>query len=225
MAVLLGTAGAVLALGACGSAGSGSAASSATTPAAPTSSASAVTSSAAPSTPVSPPSPSRTASPSKTPATAEPVARPVLVLESDGLGYVVGDAAIRHLPFGSDGTAVVTAVGTALGGSLTRNDLPECGQGPRTGAGRAGFSVLLDGTKFVGWTDQGAKGRHLTTADGLGIGSTLRDIKAGRPGTTTSEGSVGTEFIDGDGFGGILGGASLTSRATLVYAGETCFFR
>ncbi|MBI4943981.1 MAG: hypothetical protein HY830_24845 [Actinobacteria bacterium] len=228
VAVLLGTAGAVLALAACGSAGSGSAASTAattpTTPAAPSSSAPVVTSSAAASAPASPPSASRTASPSTT-RTAAPAARPVLVLESDGLGYVVGGAAIRHLPFGSDGTAVVRAVGTALGGSLTRNDLPECGQGPRTAAGRAGFSVLLDGTTFVGWTDQGAKGRHLTTADGLGIGSTLRDIKAGRPGTTTSEGSVGTEFVDGDGFGGILGGASLTSRATLVYAGETCFFR
>ncbi len=222
----MGTAGAVLALAACGSGSSGAAASSAaTTPAAPSSSAPAVTSSAAPSTPVRPSSPSKTARPSTTRTTTKPVARPVLVLESDGLGYVVGDAAIRHLPFGSDATAVVTAVGTALGGSLTRNDLPECGQGPRSSAGRAGFSVLLDGTKFVGWTDQGAKGRRLTTADGLGVGSTLRDITAGRPGTTTSEGSVGTEFVDADGFGGILAGASPTSRATLVYAGETCFFR
>jgi hypothetical protein len=213
---------AVLALAACGSSSSGaSASSSAPSPAATTSPADVVTSSAAVST-SSPAAPTTTAT--KTP-TAEPAQRPVLVLESDGLGYLVGDASIKHLPFGSDATAVVTAVGTALGGSLTKNDLPECGQGPRSGAVRAGFSVLFDGSKFVGWTDQGAKGRSLTTADGLGVGSTLREIKAARPGTTRTDGSVGTEFIDSDGFGGILDGGGLSSRATLVYAGETCFFR
>ena len=211
--------------------------SSSSTAAGTTSQPAAVTSSSSPATstqpaPTSTPaaSPSTSSAPAATtkPApTTKPVAAPapVLVLEPDGLGYVVGESSVRHLKFGTDAATVRTVVAKALGGKLTVNDLPECGQGPRTSAGRAGFTVLVDGTSFVGWTDQGAKGRRLTTLDGLGIGSTWKAVQESLPGATVADGSLGAEFTDDGGFGGILAGMSPSSKVTLLYAGETCFFR
>jgi hypothetical protein len=144
-----------------------------------------------------------------------------MILEPDGLGFLVGDASIRHLRFGeANATAVSSALTAALGGALTVNALPECGQGPRKSLQRAGFSALLDGTKFVGWTDQGAAGRRLT-----GIGSTLGSVKASMTGVTTANDTLGPEFFSTSGFGGMLTGLTSSSTVKLTYAGETCFFR
>jgi hypothetical protein len=149
-----------------------------------------------------------------------------MILEPDGLGFLVGDASIRHLRFGeADATAVSSALTAALRGPMTVDDLPECGQGPRKGLRREGFSALLDGTKFVGWTDQGATGRHLTTANGVGIGSTLGQVEVAMTGVTTSNDSLGPQFISTSSFGGMLTGLTSGSKVTLTYAGETCFFR
>jgi len=165
-------------------------------------------------------------SPAAAAPTSTSAVHPVMVLEPDGLGFLVGDASIRHLRFGeADATAVTSALTAALGGPLTVDNLPECGQGPRKGLRRAGFSALLDGTKFVGWTDQGAAGRHLTTVNGIGIGSTLGQVTAAMTGVTTSNDSLRPEFISAGGFGGTLTGLATGSTVKLTYAGETCFFR
>jgi hypothetical protein len=159
-------------------------------------------------------------------AHASAVVAPTMILEPDGLGFLVSDASIRHLRFGeADATAVSSALTAALGGALTVNDLPECGQGPRKSLQRAGFSALLDGTTFVGWTDQGAAGRRLTTANGIGIGSTLGSVKASMTGVTTANDTLGPEFISTSSFGGMLTGLTSSSTVKLTYAGETCFFR
>jgi len=185
---------------------------------APATSAAATTSSAA-ATSVAPPSPTPR-------ATATTAVHPVMVLEPDGIGFLVGDASIRHLRFGeADATAVSSALTASLAGPLTVNNLPECGQGPRKSLQRAGFSALLDGTKFVGWTDQGAPGRHLTTANGIGIGSTLGAVKAAMTGVTTANDTLGPEFFSTSSFGGMLTGLTSSSTVKLTYAGETCFFR
>ena len=149
---------------------------------------------------------------------------PYLVLQSDGLGLGSG-ASIRQLRFGEADADTVRGALRATLGMPEENDLPECGQGARTSLGRDGFSVLLADDVLVGWTDQGDKGRALTTADGLGIGSTLKEIRAARADVEVTEGSLGPEFLDGAGFGGILDGTKGSSKATLVWAGETCFFR
>ena len=223
---------ACVALAACtsGSSVAGGATSATTTsePAAVSSSAPATTTPAATtSTPAPATSTPATSKPATSkPATSKPAATTFpLVLEPDGLAYVVGSSSIRQVPFGTDAATVKMVVGKALGGTLTANDLPECGQGPRASAGRNGFTILLDGTKFVGWTDQGGTGRRFTTLDGVGVGSTFADVKASRPGVTAETGSLGPEFTDTDGFGGILAGTSPKSKVTLLYAGETCFFR
>ena len=213
------------ALAACGGGSSTTAGASSQAAEPSTSSAPAVTTTTpAPSTSSPAPATSTSAATTSSAPATKPAPAVVLVLEPDGLGYVAGGAAVKHLSFGSDATTVKNVVAKALGKPAV-NDLPECGQGPRSSAVRAGFTVLLDGATFVGWSDQGAKGRTLTTLDGLGVGSTFADVKASRPGVTATSGTLGPEFTDTDGFGGILTGTSPKSRVTLLYAGETCFFR
>jgi peptidoglycan hydrolase-like protein with peptidoglycan-binding domain len=150
--------------------------------------------------------------------------RPVIILEGDGLGFLTGRSSIRQVPFGANAATARQAVTTALG-PLTVTALPDCGQGPRTSAARAGFSLLLDGRRFVGWTDQGAPGRRLTTADGLGIGSTLAQLRRSLGTVTVTRGTLGPEWTSGRGLSGLLDGTRPTSRVTVIDSGETCFFR
>ena len=181
-------------------------------------------SSPAPEPSSSPPQPSPTPSPSPSPS---PTAgfQPQLILEPDGLGFLVGPASIRHLTFAdTSADAIRTALAHVLG-TLKTQPLPECGQGARTSLSRDGFSVLLSGTKFVGWTDQGSKGITLTTAIGLGIGSTLAQVKQAEGAVTLDNATLGPEFFKENGISGFLTGLKDTSKVTAVYAGETCFFR
>ena len=156
--------------------------------------------------------------------TGSGVARPVMVLQSDGLGFFVGGSSIRQMPFGSPVTAVRTAV-TATLGRLVATSLPECGQGPRTEASHGGFSLLFDGGRFVGWTDQGRSGQRLTTGDGLGIGSTLAVLRRSLGTVTVSASSLGVEWSVEGGLSGLLAGRLNGSTVTVISGGETCFFR
>jgi hypothetical protein len=148
----------------------------------------------------------------------------VLILEPDGLGVVTGAASIRQLPFGSDFT-VVRNVLTATLGTLSSTSQTECGQGPRLQLARHGFTALFDGTRFVGWFDGGRSGLNLTTADGLGVGSTLGAVRSSAAGVKVTSDTLGPEFSSVGGLGGLLDGTSNTSKVTSLWAGESCFFR
>lgn len=133
---------------------------------------------------------------------------------------------VDRLPFGALSARVTAAVKDVLGaGKSSRN--PECGQGPRSTYWVKGFSVLLNGKKFVGWTDQGAPGRRLAAADGTGVGITLARLRALHPKKIkVFRSSLGWEFSHaGKGINGLLTGNRPKSRVTTVFAGETCFFR
>jgi hypothetical protein len=155
-----------------------------------------------------------------------PASKPVLVLEPDGLGVLVGESSIRHFTFASSGAAEITSVVSHVLGAGRTTSLPECGQGPRSTYQVKGLSLLLDGKRFVGWHEQGAPGRTLTSADGVGIGMTLAKLKSLRPAVKVRKESLSAEFYeDEDTINGFLDGRSSSSRVTSVYAGETCFFR
>ncbi len=151
------------------------------------------------------------------------IVRPVLVLEPDGLGFVVGTASIRHVRFGSSSTTLRTALTAALG-PLQTDVQSECGQGPRTSFLRNGFSVLIAGSRFVGWTEQGGAPRR-TTGDGIGVGSTLTALRASFGTVTLSRTSLGDEWASPGPIAGLISGRQPTSRVTTIYSGETCFFR
>lgn len=158
-------------------------------------------------------------------APASPAGSPQLLLEPGGLGLPTGSS-VRRLAFGTDGATLSETLRTALG-PVTRQTLDECGQGARIQLSSAGFSVLLDGATFVGWTDSGRSARRLTTASGIGVGSTLAGLRSAYAQVTVTEGTLGPEFSTGAdlGLGGLLDGTAPTSKITTIYAGETCFFR
>lgn len=205
-------------LAGCGSSGSSTvAAASASVSGPPT---------ASPSAAAGPSSTSPSSSPSIAPTASRTAAdQPTIVLEPDGLGAFVGGASIRQLPFDSTPAEQVVATVDAVLGTGTDATNSECGQGSRRTHTAGGFQVLLDGSRFAGWFDPGTPGRHLTTANGIGIGMTLGELEKLLPGVQVLNETLGPEFTDGNGFGGFLTGTTATSTVTKLYAGETCFFR
>ena len=159
-----------------------------------------------------------------TPSTTAPAA--TLVLEPDGLGLVVGPASIRHLTFAGATTDQVTAQLRAALGSGSTTPSPDCGVGRRTFSS-GGLSVLLKGSRFLGWTYQAPAGSTGTarTADGIGAGSSLAELRAARPRVTVTTSTLGPEFVGPGGLSGLLTGTSGSSTVTLLRAGETCSFR
>ena len=155
-----------------------------------------------------------------------PAAAPVLSLRPDGLALLTADGATAStLLFGTATAAQVDRAITLALGKPIRDTLPECGQGPRMASTRDNFSALYDGTRFVGWSDRGKTRRKLTTANGLGVGSTLAQVKQREADATVSADTLGPEFFSETGVSGMLDGTKSTSKVTLIYAGETCFFR
>jgi hypothetical protein len=147
------------------------------------------------------------------------------MLNPDGLGAAVGSASIRQLPFRStDLTSVRTVLASTIG-TPRRLENPECGQGPRTSLDVKGFTALFAGSRFVGWSDDGRTGHKLTTGDGLGVGSTLAQVRSSLGQVTVTTDSLGPEFTSSGGLSGLLSGTAPSSTVTLLYAGESCFFR
>lgn len=159
---------------------------------------------------------------SAVPAPMVDVARPVLVLAADGLDLAAPGAALRRLPFRQTGSPVVRAAVEAALGLGERTELAGCGQGRRAAYVFDGFRVLLDGDRFVGWTEQGAPGRALATAQGLGLQSSLAELRAVLPDVEVVEGRVGTEW-SGSGLSGRLDGPE--GGVVEISGGETCVAR
>ena len=84
-----------------------------------------------------------------------------------------------------------------------------------------GLVVTLRGGRFVGWT--APETSPLTTADGIGAGATLGELRAARPDVQVRQG-LGTEWTSGE-LAGFLHGTRTSSRVTSLYAGDVCLAR
>jgi hypothetical protein len=146
-----------------------------------------------------------------------------LLLEAGGLGVVLDDTRIEHLPFGTAAGTVRTAV-TRLVGPLATKRRTDCEQGLRTSSTAGGLELLFRGSRFVGWTDTGTPGRHLTTGDGIGVGITVAALEDSGTGVTLERLPGGrVEWTSGP--GGLYGrttSVAAAGRVTLVSSGETC---
>jgi hypothetical protein len=153
----------------------------------------------------------------------DPSAQPVLLLEAGGLGVVLDDTRIEHLPFGTAASTVRTAVARLVGPATSRRRT-DCEQGSRTSLSVGGLELLFGGTRFVGWTDTGTPGRRLTTGDGIGVGITVAALRdSGTDVTLDRRPGGGGEWTSGP--GGLYGrttSVATTGRVTLVSSGETC---
>jgi hypothetical protein len=153
----------------------------------------------------------------------DPSSRPTLLLEAGGLGVVLDDTRIEHLPFGTSAGTVRTAVARLVGPLNTRRRT-DCEQGVRTSSAVGGLELLFQGSRFVGWTDTGSAPDRLTTGDGIGVGITVAALRSsGTDVTLERRPGGGGEWTSGP--GGLYGRTTSVSgkgRVTLVSSGETC---
>lgn len=166
-------------------------------------------------------SPSVAASPS-----AEPSAQPSpadgaqVVLRPDGLSFPDGSST-SALTFGSAASTVRDALDRRLGAG-GEAATPDCGPEASVVQYDGGLFLRLQGGRFVGWTS-GSPG--LSTADGIGVGSTLAELRAALPDITVSDGSLGPEWSTESGLAGFLDGTEDSSRVNSIGAGDRCLAR
>ena len=160
--------------------------------------------------------------------TAQAVA-PALAIDSEGLrlfGRASGSA--RPIPFGTPQAAVMTALGFRDPPAST-NRLDECGAGPLDQASWSdGLTLYFQDSKFAGWAlggerEAGDGKGAITTASGIGVGSTRAELEAAYK-VEVFDSSLGTEFAAGELFG-ILDGTARQAKITNLWAGTSCNMR
>ncbi len=147
-------------------------------------------------------------------------------LAPDGIGYVYPDGRTGRAAFGTgkniSSQMAVAALGEPIGDTVNS----ECGAGPLEIVDYQGnFSMLYQDGRFVGWT-LGGDDSLLTTASGIGIGSTRSEMADTLVVTMVPESTLGSEFMIGDSqMGGLLNGNDADAIVTDLWAGTTCIFR
>ena len=144
-------------------------------------------------------------------------------LDDEGVRLVdPATGSARALPFGTPMATVIAALEASFGAAPVEQEVnPECGAGPVLHARWAnGFVALAQEDRFLGWD---SRERGLTTADGIGIGSTRAELEASRE-VQVEESTLGVEFSAG-GLGGLFASAEPQARITSIWAGLTCVFR
>lgn len=143
--------------------------------------------------PSSIPSPTAATSPAATAPPLQPspapATQPRVTLRPDGLGSTGGGSPSSVLPFGADAVTVRAATERALlaGGEMAT---PDCGSGSSAVQHESLF-LLLQGGDLIGWAT-GSPG--LTTAEGIGVGSTLAELREALPAVTVTESTLGPEW-------------------------------
>lgn len=146
-----------------------------------------------------------------------------LAIEGEGLRIFDATGAARALPFGTPQATVIAAVTATTGGMAPEQGTnAECGAGPTQFARYAdGLQLLFQDEKFAGWF---LDSPGLTTADGVGVGTTRATLDSARTVTLTPDSTLGIEFSAGD-MGGFLTADGAAGAVESLYAGLTCFFR
>lgn len=158
----------------------------------------------------------------------------VLVLELDGVGSIdPASAAIRHLPFGAPFDEVAAAIEPIIGTPEQDVAQDDCPPGPARVLSYAGGLdlVVMDG-ELVGWSLGADADPSLTTVGGIGVGSTLEQVRGVLTDVVVQDSSLGVELRAGvqdedvDGLlSGVLDGPGDAAALTTLWAGTTCVAR
>ena len=155
---------------------------------------------------------------------AEKLSEPRLLLDGGGLVVENRSGSARKIAFGSPASAAVAAVAEIFGPPLSVETLEECGAGPLQVSRFAALTIAAQDGKFAGWSlDNRDKPPLPTTALGIGIGSSRRELEEAQP-VETFESSLGQEF-NANGLAGLLDGKGETAKITHLWAGATCVMR
>lgn len=146
-----------------------------------------------------------------------------IVLAPDGLTIGGAAGAPKRLAFGGAQAGVLADVNAALGAPKEQGNQEECPAGPLYQALYAsGLQVTFQDGEFVGWSAR--EGSPFRTAQGIGPGSTVSELKKAYPAATVEESSLGHEFAAGELYG-VVTGPSDTARVEVMFAGTNCIFR
>jgi hypothetical protein len=152
-------------------------------------------------------------------------AQPSLVLAPDGVATVLENGATRRAGFGVSRDIAVPIVSAVLGKPVDTGRNGECGQGPmEIVTFKGGIDLEFQDGKFVGWDLDGREKGGYRTAKGIGVGSSLRELRAAYSGVTVENSSLGDEFGAGD-LGGLLTSLKPDATITHMWAGSVCQFR
>lgn len=159
----------------------------------------------------------------ETTATTAAAGETLLVLELEGLGLTTADSGkISHIPFGTEHDGAISAVGVALGDPDHDDAVPDCPAGPADAAQYDDeLTLTFQNSSFVGWTIP--DGSSLTTADGIGIGTTVAELEDAYSEVNIDEASIGNIFAAGDLFG-LVDTNDDDGKVTALWAGTTCIF-
>ena len=170
--------------------------------------------------PVNTAAPPPAASPPAAPTMAE---APALAIDGEGLRlFNPANGAARPLPFGTARSIVLTAL--AGRGVPDLGTQTECGAGPLDFATwRDGLKLYFQAGKFTGWALDRRAARAVTTAAGIGLGSSRAELEAAYA-IAVVQSTLGTEFTAG-GLAGLLDGPGPRASITNLWAGTSCNFR
>jgi hypothetical protein len=147
----------------------------------------------------------------------------LLVLTPDGVGFTTADSgSINRVDFGSAQELTVDLVTKSLGEPSDVTSQPECPPGPAEEARFDGIVLTFQEGSFVGWSV--GKGSTLTTVDGIGVGSTLTELRAAFADVEQVESSLGVEVLAG-GYDILLSDDTDQGEVDSMLAGANCVFR
>ena len=146
-----------------------------------------------------------------------------LTLDGEGLRvFSVPSGSARPIPFGTGKTETLDMLAAVQG-------TPPGDQGENleclltTATWPDGLTIMFARDRFVGWS-VGRADSPLSTADGLKIGSTRKEVEQGATVATIARSSLGEEFTAGE-VAGLLASAAPDARVTDLWAGEVCLGR
>ncbi len=169
------------------------------------------------------PTEAATAPPAANTTAPVPKEKPALAIEAEGLRlFDPATGRASPIPFGTPRAQTLAAL--AFRGAPEIGTNAECGAGPLgTADWPDGFGVHFQDDKFVGWKVAARANGKVTTAAGIGPGSTraeLEDAYAAK----IAESTLGTEFT-ASALSGILDGKGQDAKITDMWAGVSCVFR
>lgn len=160
------------------------------------------------------------------PATpAAPAEAPGLAIEGEGLRlFDVKTGSASPLGFGLPQAQVLASL-ERFRGAAEMGTNQDCGAGPvQSAKWPDGLSLVFQQDRFVGWGVDGRSPGGVSTAAGIGPGSTRAEMSDAYADVKTRQSSLGTEF-DAGGMHGVLDGSAATSKITFMWAGVSCIAR
>lgn len=163
-----------------------------------------------------------------TPPAEEPGASELAVI-LDGAGFLAVDpeGVATLVEFGTPRDEVIELLVGSFGEPSTATEGTLCGRGLTDAVGWGSFGLSIDaGTdQVVGWTvNSSGPSPVITTADGLGLESTVADLITAQPGIVIEESTLGWESM-GAPITWLVTGPSDADTVGAFWAGETCVFR